>query len=76
VGNRMNPGEEDDRPCGGDMEGDVFIELDDAVQRRLASQRDECAANGEEDERDINVKDKGCRTGNHEGRAEGISRNL
>lgn len=37
MGDRVDPGEEEDRPSRRDVEGDVLVELYDSVQRRLSS---------------------------------------
>lgn len=53
--NCMDPREEDDGPGDKLVEGDVLVELDDAVEGRLTGQGDEGPADGEEDECDINM---------------------
>ena len=45
----MDPRKEDDGPGCRHMESDILVELYDAVQRRLSSQRDERSANWEQD---------------------------
>lgn len=62
VGDGVDPGEEDDGPGDKHVEGDVLVELDNAVQRGSAQQRDEVPADGEEDEGNVEVEDQGSRT--------------
>lgn len=73
VGNGVDPGPKDDGPGGGDVESDVLVELDNAVERRLAQEGDEGAADGEEDDADVDMEDKGGRTGDGKGESEGIA---
>lgn len=73
MGNRVDPREEDDGPCRGDVEGDILVELDDSVERRLSSQGDERSANREKNEGDIDVENQSGRTRDHESRPKGIS---
>lgn len=56
VGNSVDPREEDNGPSGGDVEGDVLVELDDSVERSLTGQGDERAADGEKDQSDVDVE--------------------
>jgi len=65
VRKRVDPGEEKNRPGDQLVEGDVLVELDDPVQGRLAGQRDERSADGEQDEGDVDVEHQGGRSGNH-----------
>ena len=73
MGDGVDPRKEDDGPCRRDVEGDVLVELDDAVERRLSGQRDESPADGEEDEGDVDMKNQGGRTGYRKRRAERVS---
>ncbi len=50
---------DDNRPGGGLMEGEVLIKRNDLVKGCAAEEGDEIAADGEKDEDDINMKDKG-----------------
>ena len=52
----------DDRPCGGLVECDVLVEGNEVVERCAADEGDEVAADGEQDEDDIDVKHKRRRT--------------
>lgn len=74
VGNGVHPREEDNGPGRRDVEGDVLVELDDAVERSLSKERDEGSADGEEDDADIDVEDQSGRSSNDEGEAKGGSR--
>ena len=58
----VNDGENDDGPGDGLVERDVLVEGDERVQGRAAKKRDEVAADGEEDKRDIDVEDERSRT--------------
>ena len=47
------------------MEGDVLVEGDDVVEWGTTEERDEVAADWEENEYDVDVKDqRGCTSGN------------
>jgi len=70
VGEGMDGGKEHNRPRSGNMEADVVVEWDDIVQRRLAEQGDEVAANGEENKDDVDVEDEGGSTRNNESDSE------
>lgn len=69
MGNGVDPGPEDNGPGGDDVEGDVLVELENSVERRLAQQRDEGSADGEEDDADVDVKNQRGRTCNDESEA-------
>jgi hypothetical protein len=58
VGGDVEGGEEDDGPCGCLVEGDVLVEGDEVVERRATEEGDEVAADGEEDEDDVDMKDE------------------
>jgi hypothetical protein len=61
MGYGMNNREEDDGPCDGDVKVDIFVEGNDLVEWCLAEQRDEVAADGKENEDDIDMKhESGC----------------
>lgn len=64
VGSNMDRGEDDNRPCGCDVEFDVVIERNDIVQGRLAEERDEVSADWEKNEDDIEMEDECGGTGN------------
>lgn len=51
----MYPGPKHNGPRSGDVEGDVLVKLDNAVERRLAQQRYERSAHGEENDAYIDV---------------------
>ena len=55
----MHPCEKNDRPCDQLMEGNVLIELDDAIQGCLSEKGDQRPADGEQNDGDIEVKDQG-----------------
>ena len=55
VGDGVDPGEEDDGPGDELVEGDVLVELDDAVEWCLASEGDECSAHWKEDEGNVDM---------------------
>ena len=76
VGNGVHPRPEEDGPCCCDMEGDVLVELDDAVQRSLSGEGDERSADGEQNQGDIDVQNQRCRSGNHVCRSKRIPRYL
>lgn len=59
----VNQGAGGDGPAGGLVEGDVLVERDDVVQRGAPEHGDEVPADGQEDERGIDVQDERCRTG-------------
>lgn len=69
----MNPGEKHNRPGRRDVEGDVLVELDNAVQGRLSEQRNQGSANGEENDADIDVEDQRRGSGNDECEAKDAS---
>jgi hypothetical protein len=52
------------------VEGDVLVELENSVERRLAQERDEGSADGEEDNADVDMKNQRSRTRNDESEAE------
>lgn len=58
------------------MERDILVELNDAVQRCPASERDECPANREENQSDIDVQNQRRRASYYESRAKGVARYL
>lgn len=58
----VDDGEDDDGPGDGLVERDVLIERNERAKRRAAQDGDEVAADGEEDERDIDVEDERSRT--------------
>jgi hypothetical protein len=62
VGQNMDNGEKDDRPSRGLMESDVLVERNDVVQWCPTEKGNEVPADGEEDEGDINVQNKGSST--------------
>lgn len=64
VGQDVDGGEEYDRPCGGLVEGDVFVEGDDVAEGGEAEHRDKVATHGEQDERGVDVQHEGGRAGN------------
>lgn len=64
MGNGVRPGEEDDGPGDELVEGDVLVELYNAVQGSLTGQRDERAADGEQDHCNVEVKSQSRRSGN------------
>jgi hypothetical protein len=64
VGDNMNDSESHDRPCGGFVESDVLVEGNDTIEGGLAKERDEVAANGKENEDDIDIKNEGGGTSN------------
>jgi hypothetical protein len=53
-----------DRPCRGLVEGDVLVKRNDVVEGGAAQDGDEVAADGKEDEDDIDVENECGRTGN------------
>lgn len=60
VSNGVNPAEEEDRPGNGNVEGDVLVELNNAVQWRLTSQGDEGPAHGEQNHGNVEVENQSC----------------
>jgi hypothetical protein len=56
------------------VEGDVLVELENSVERRLAQQRDESSADREEDDADVDVKNQRGRTRNDESEAKVTTR--
>lgn len=55
----MHDSADDNRPGGGLMEGDVLVKGNELVKGCATKERDEIAADGEKDEDDINMQDKG-----------------
>lgn len=55
VRSNMHGSANDDRPCGGLMEGKVLVKGDDVVEGCTTKEGDEIAADGEKDEDDINM---------------------
>ena len=53
--NRVHPGKENDGPCRGHMEGDVLVELYDAIQRCLSRQGYQRPADWEQYHRHIEM---------------------
>jgi len=49
----------DNGPCGGFVEGDALVEGNDLAEGRAAEEGDEIAADGEENENDVDVKNQG-----------------
>ncbi len=62
VGDNVDDREDDDRPSDRLVERDVLVERNDRVERGLAEQGDEVAANGEQNERNIDVEDESSGT--------------
>ena len=62
VGDNVDNREDDDGPGDGLVERDVLVEGDERVQGRAPEERDEVAADGEKDERDIDVEHERSRT--------------
>ena len=60
----VDEGEEADAPADGLVERDVLVEGNVVVERRAAEERDEVAADGQEDERDLDVQNERGTTGN------------
>ena len=58
----MHGCEEDDRPCGGLVKGDVLVERNDMVEGCAAEEGDKVAADGEKDEDDVDMEDESSRT--------------
>ena len=54
---------DDDRPTCGFVQGEVLVEGDDVVQWCLSEERNEIAADREEDEDDVDMKQERCSTG-------------
>lgn len=63
VGQSVNDTPEDDGPGGCLMEGDVLVEWDDIVEGGETQSRDEVAADGKQDEDDIDMEDESGSTG-------------
>jgi hypothetical protein len=59
----MDDGEHYDRPCGELVESEVIVERNEVVERGATEEGDEVAADGEEYEDDIDVKDKSSSAG-------------
>jgi hypothetical protein len=55
----MHDSADDNGPGGGLVEGDVLVEGDELVEGCATKEGDEIAADGEKDEDDINMQDKG-----------------
>jgi hypothetical protein len=62
---RVDKTPDEDRPAGSFVQGEIFVERNDGANGRAAQNRDEVAANGEEDEDDVNVQQHGSRTSNN-----------
>ena len=60
----VDDGEDDDGPGNRLVERDVLVERNERVERGPAEERDEVAANGEQDERNVDVEDESSCTGN------------
>lgn len=73
VSNGVSPGEKHNRPGRRDVEGDVLVELDNAVQGSLSEQRDEGSADGEENDADVDVEDQRRGSSNDECEAKDAS---
>lgn len=58
VSNGMDPRPENDGPGGDDVEGDVLVELEDAIERCLSKERDEGSRDGEENDGDVDMEDQ------------------
>ena len=58
VGGDVHDRADNDRPGGRLMEGDVLVEGDDIVKGGAAEEGNEVAADGEEDECDVDVEDQ------------------
>lgn len=56
----VKPGEENERPGGELVEGDVLVEWDDTVERSLSGERDQSTADWKEDEGTVDVQDERC----------------
>ena len=77
VGDDVNDGEDDDGPGDSLVERDVLVERDERVERRPAEEGDEVAADGEQDECDIDVEDERSRTrDSYVGATTGVARQL
>jgi hypothetical protein len=63
VGENVHDGADDNGPGCGDVECDVLVKGDDLVERSAAEEGDKVAADGKENENDIDVEDQGGRTG-------------
>ena len=63
MGKGMYPCEEHNGKAHDFVECDVLVKRDDPIQRRLASERDECATYWEENARHVEVEDEGRRAG-------------
>ena len=70
---RVEPAEEENRPGDEFVEGDVLVELNDAVQGRLSAERDQRAADREEDQGDVEVEYKRCCSRDGVGDAKGCA---
>lgn len=76
VSDGVNPAEEENGPGDSNVEGDVLVELNDAVERRLTCQRNKCPADGEQDHGDVEMQYQRCRSSNHVRRSEDIAGSL
>lgn len=65
VGDDVDDSAEDNGPRGRLVESNVLIEGDVVVERGAADKRDEVAADGQQDEDDIDVQDERGRTRNY-----------
>jgi hypothetical protein len=63
MGEDVHDGADDNGPGCGYVQGDILVKGDDLVKRGAAEEGDEVAADGKEDEDDIDVEDEGGRTG-------------
>lgn len=63
VGDDVDDGADDDGPTGGFVEGYVFVEGDDIVEGSATDEGDEGAADGEEDESDVDMEGESGGTG-------------
>lgn len=65
VSANVNGCKHNDRPCDRFVECDVLVERDDVVQRRLAKERNEVTANGQQNKNHIDVENKCSRSGDY-----------
>lgn len=63
VRNHVDDSADNDRPGSGFVERNVLVKGDDLVERCATEEGDKVAADGEEDEDNIDVQDKGSGTG-------------
>lgn len=68
----MDEGEEGEGEAGELMERDILFEGDDMVEGRSPEEGDQVAADGQEDEGDIDVEDEGGGTSDGIGDVEGL----